>query len=64
MTDSPEVRAELADLCMLTAGHDARLCETRCAVLQTFPRKAVTSVNAAGAPELRTHLTHDESRHH
>jgi hypothetical protein len=33
-------------------------------VLQTLPRKAVTSANAAGAPGLRTYLTHDESRHH
>src|SRR5260370_32543277 len=33
-------------------------------VLQTLPRKAVTSANAVGAPGLRTYLTHDESRHH
>jgi hypothetical protein len=33
-------------------------------VLQTLPRKAVTSANAAGAPGLRMYLTHDESRHH
>src|ERR1700730_4934231 len=34
------------------------------AALQTLPRKAMTSANAAGAPGLRTYLTHDESRHH
>jgi hypothetical protein len=33
-------------------------------VLQTLPRNAVTSANAAGVPGLRTYLTHDESRHH
>ncbi len=31
-------------------------------VLQTLPRNAVTSANAAGAPGLRTYLAHDESR--
>jgi len=33
-------------------------------VLQTPPRKAVTSANAAGALGLRMYLKHDESRHH
>ena len=33
-------------------------------ILQTRPRNAVTSANAAAALGLRTYLTHDESRHH
>lgn len=33
-------------------------------VLQTLPRDALTTSNTAGAPELRTYLARDKSRHH
>jgi hypothetical protein len=33
-------------------------------VLQTLPRNAMTSANAAGTPGVRTYLAYDGSRHH